>query len=159
MQLISQQLLDDLVRRARAAPRRRANHNLHPTLEDPVQRLFVGAMADTYFRPHRHPTQWECALVLRGAFDVCFLDDAGVVTRRVRLAAGGEVCGFEIPAQTWHGWVAVEDDSIFFEVKQGPYDPVHGLTFAPWAPPEGDPRVGAFLARLRAAQPGDRLAG
>jgi cupin fold WbuC family metalloprotein len=158
MQLIDQKLIDDLIRRAGAAPRHRSNRNLHPVLEDPVQRLFVAAKADTYFRPHLHPARWECALVIRGAFDVCLFDDAGVVTQRLRLSARGDTLGFEIPERTWHGWVAVEDDSVFFEVKQGPYDPVHGITFAAWAPPEGDPGVPAFLGKLKSARVGEKFA-
>jgi cupin fold WbuC family metalloprotein len=156
MKLINQDLINQLLQRAGSAARRRTNFNLHPALEDPVQRLLVAAKADTYFRPHRHETLWECALVIRGAFEVLVFDDAAGLREKVRLGTSGEALGLEIPAGTWHTWVPV-DDGVFFEVKQGPYDPVHGTTFAPWAPPEGDAAVPAFLARLRSAAVGDRL--
>lgn len=159
MKLITQETIDELIERATASGRRRCNYNLHPVPEDPVQRLLVAAKLDTYFRPHRHETKWECALVLQGAFDVFIFDDAGVITRKIRLGRSRDALGFEIAARVWHGWLPVEEDGVFFEVKQGPYDPMRGTTFASWAPPEGDAAAPAFLARLRSAKVGDRMAG
>lgn len=158
MKLIDRALIDGLIRTATASARRRSNFNLHPTLADPVQRLLVAAKRDTYFRPHQHEVRWECALVVQGSFDLFLFDDDGTITRRLRLGNSGEALGFEIPARTWHGWMPVEDDGVFFEVKEGPYDPVHGITFASWAPPEGDAAVPAFLERLRAAKVGGKMA-
>jgi cupin fold WbuC family metalloprotein len=106
-----------------------------------------------------HETKWECALVIQGTFDLFLFDGTGTITGKVRLGKSGDALGFEIPARAWHGWMPVEDDGVFFEVKQGPDDPVSGTTFASWAPPEGDATVTAFLARLRSARVGDRLAG
>jgi cupin fold WbuC family metalloprotein len=159
MQLINREAIHQLLKRAATAPRRRANLNLHPGPEDPVERLLVAAKADTYFRPHLHETKWECALVIQGAFDLLIFDDTGGITEKVRLGKPGDALGMEIPARTWHGWVPVGNNGVFFEVKQGPYDPVSGTTFAPWAPPEGDAAVAAFLARLRSAGIGERMAG
>jgi cupin fold WbuC family metalloprotein len=159
MKLINPELINELIKRASSAPRRRSNFNLHPVPEDPVQRLLVAAKVGTYFRPHMHETKWECALVIQGTFDLFLFDGTGTITGKVRLGKSGDALGFEIPARAWHGWMPVEDDGVFFEVKQGPYDPVSGTTFASWAPPEGDATVTAFLARLRSARVGDRLAG
>lgn len=46
---------------AKASPRRRANHNVHKSYEDLVQRLFIAMEPDSYVRPHRHTQQhkWE----------------------------------------------------------------------------------------------------
>ena len=38
--------------------------------------------------------------------------------------------------------------SVFYEVKQGPYDPQLVKEFAPWAPLEGTPEATAYLQRL-----------
>jgi|SRR5664279_87396 len=159
MKLINQEIINGLIKRATEVTRRRSNYNLHPVPEDPVQRLLVAAKLDTYFRPHLHETRWECAVVLQGAFDLFVFDDAGMITGKVPLGKTGEALGFEIAARVWHGWLPVEDDGVFFEVKQGPYDPARGTTFAPWAPPEDDAAVPAFLARLRSAKVGDRMGG
>lgn len=34
---------------------------------------------------------------------------------------------------------------MFYEVKQGPYDPQRAKEFAPWAPLEGTPEALAYL--------------
>jgi cupin fold WbuC family metalloprotein len=159
MKLINQETIDGLIKRATESPRRRSNFNLHPVPEDPVQRLLVATKLDSYFRPHQHETKWECAVVLQGAFDVFIFDDDGAITQRIRLGKSRDALGFEIAARTWHGWLPVEEDGVFFEVKQGPYDPDRGTTFASWAPPEGDAAAPAFLARLRSAKVGDRMGG
>jgi len=51
---IDNKLLDDLTAKAVTSPRKRAHHNLHDALEDPVQRLCVSIEPGTYIRPHRH---------------------------------------------------------------------------------------------------------
>ena len=154
MKLFSQTLLDELSAKAAASPRLRANHNIHPLPADPVQRFFVAAQRDTYFRPHRHLTKSELAWVLRGSFDVLTFDERGGVTGRYRVGSGTADLGFETPRATWHTLLAVTDGSMFLEIKEGPYDPATAAEFAPWAPPEGHDTVGAFQRWLRMAQPG-----
>jgi cupin fold WbuC family metalloprotein len=159
MKLFSQSLLDELTAKAAASPRLRANYNIHASAADRIQRFFVAARRDTYFRPHRHSAKSEMALVFRGQFDVLTFDANGVVTGRYRVGSGTDSLGFETPQGTWHTLLAVTDDAAFFEVKEGPYDPATASEFAPWAPAEGHESVPAFLQRLRDAQPGNAVAG
>lgn len=156
MQLITRDDLDDLAAQAARTPRRRLNRNLHPGPEDPIQRLFVAADRDSYFRPHRHPDRGETAIVLRGRFDVLLLDATGLVLDRFALGPGEGAQAFDLEPGAWHTWIAQEDGSLFFEVKAGPFDPA-GTLFAPWAPPEGTPEAGAFRELLRNARAGQRV--
>lgn len=158
MKLFSELLLDELTAKAGASPRQRANHNIHASPADLVQRFFVATRRDTYFRPHRHSAKSELALVLRGRFDVLTFDAEGVVTGRYRVGSDTGNVGFETPPATWHTLVAATDNAAFLEIKQGPYDPTTAAEFAPWAPPEGHESVPAFLQRLREAQPGSPVA-
>ena len=66
--ILSAELTDALMERAAVSARRRANCNIHPTLDDPVQRFFNAMQPGTYVRPHRHttPLRWEMFLVLQG---------------------------------------------------------------------------------------------
>ena len=68
MKLLDNATLTELLATAAASPRRRANHNIHPLLEGPVQRFFNAMQPGTYVRPHRHstPPRWELFVVLRG---------------------------------------------------------------------------------------------
>jgi cupin fold WbuC family metalloprotein len=157
VKVITADLLDELAARAARLDRRRTHHNVHESPSDPIQRLFVAADRGSYFRPHRHPTKWEFAVVIRGRFEVVLLDDSGCVTERLPVGPGAAAVGFEIPANAWHTWVPTDDGSVFVEVKPGPYDARSAAEFAAWAPPEGSPDVGRFLEALRAARVGDQL--
>jgi cupin fold WbuC family metalloprotein len=157
MQIFSRSLLDELAAKAVASPRRRANHNIHASASDTVQRFFIAAASDTYFRPHRHHTKSELALVLRGRFEVVTFDDAGCVTARHTVGEETPGIGFETPRATWHTLLACTDGATFIEIKEGPYDPATAAEFASWAPPEGDPSVPRFQQWLRHAKLGDRF--
>jgi len=155
---IDMNLLDDLMAKAVTSPRKRAHHNLHPFLEDPVQRLCVAIEPGTYIRPHRHadPMTWEVFLMLRGSAVFLSFDDSGRVIERIVLAVTGLVKAIEIPAGTWHSIASLEQGSVFFEVKQGPYKAPLAAHSAAWAPVEGDAECAQFETWYRTAQVGDR---
>lgn len=157
MRLFSRSLLDELTAKANTSPRGRAHHNIHAAAEDPVQRFFVVANRNSYFRPHRHTTKSELATVLRGRFDVLTFDGSGRVIARYSIGEGTPELAYETPQGTWHTLLAREDGSAFLEIKQGPYDAATAAEFAAWAPAEGDAAAAEFLARLRTAQPGDSV--
>ncbi len=152
MKIFSRALLDEVGVRANASPRQRAHQTIHASNEDRVQRFFVVANRNTYFRPHRHLTKSEMALVLRGTFDVITFNDDGAISARYTVGAGTENFAYETPQGTWHTLIAHEDGAAFLEVKEGPYDPATAAEFAPWAPAEGDPEAASFLERLRAGR-------
>ena len=156
MKLFSHGLLDELATRAAASPRARAHQNVHEAPTDLVQRFFVVTNRNTYFRPHRHLTKSELAMVLRGRFDILTFDEQGTVTGRYSAGEHTPSMAYETPRATWHTLVADSDGSAFFEVKEGPYDPATAAEFASWAPAEGTPEVPQFLEWLRKAQPGDK---
>lgn len=157
MKIIDRPLLGSLAEAARAAPRLRRNHNLHPELSDPVQRLLNAVQPGSYVRPHRHAeNRWEMFLALSGAFAVLAFDDEGRVSRRIELRAGGAVMGAEIPGGVLHAVAALEPDSVFFETKPGPYAAMADKDFAAWAPNEGEPGAAELELWYRTAQPGER---
>jgi len=131
---------------------------MHESPADPIQRLLIAAKRDSYFRPHRHPQTWEFAVVLRGQFDVVLLDDSGLVTERMAVGPAADTIGFELPANAWHVWLPAADDSVFLEIKQGPYDASQAADFAAWSPAEGAPQVDRFVEILRQAKVGDCVA-
>ncbi|MDP3482012.1 MAG: WbuC family cupin fold metalloprotein [Sulfuricella sp.] len=156
MKRIDKTLLATLSSQAAASPRKRAHHNLHPQLDDKVQRLCIAMEPGTYVRPHRHmqPETWEILLILSGAVALLIFDESGRVLERIELAAGGEVTAVEIPANTWHAVASMEAGTVVFEVKQGPYAPITEANYAP-----GSPADGAAAQRLeswyRTARAGD----
>lgn len=152
VRLLDAGVLEALSGEARRRPRRRANANLH-AMEDPVHRLLNAVEPGTYIRPHRHlhPPKDETYVVVRGTLGLVLFDEAGAVTRARRLStAAGETFGVDIPAGVLHTVVALEEGTVFFEVKVGPYVPSGGSDVPAWAPEEGEPDAAAYEAGLRA---------
>jgi cupin fold WbuC family metalloprotein len=155
MKLLPRALLDELAAKAAASPRARAHHMIHATAADRVQRFVVVARSDSYFRPHRHTTKSELAVVVRGRVDVLTFDARGRVTARYAVGEGTDSIAYETPAGTWHTLVPGASGCAFVEIKEGPYDPATAVELATWAPAEGEARVPAFLEWLRRADCGD----
>lgn len=157
LKIVSDKQLHRLSGEAAASPRLRKNLNLHPVLEDPVQRLFNAMEPGTYVRPHRHarPEGWELMLAVRGAFSILVFDDHGKVLERVDLSGAGGPTAVEIPAGTWHAVVVLAPETVMFEVKPGPYSPPEDKDFARWAPLEGEAAAEDFVTWYERAQPGD----
>ena len=155
---LTAQLIHELGQKAAAAPRKRTNYNFHDNPDDPVQRLIVVMKKGTYIRPHRHAEEkkWEFAVAVQGRMQVVLMTTDGSLRERVDLALGGQTIGLEIPPEAWHTWLALEEDAAFFECKRGPYDPAKTNVFAPWSPPEGDPRVAEYSQWLARAKIGER---
>lgn len=158
MKIITTEILTQLVQKAAVSPRLRANHNLHPVLDDPVQRFFNALQPGTYVRPHRHstPERWELFLVLRGRLVLLLFDAEGVVQERQVLDAEGPVFGVEVEAGRWHALVALQP-SVVFELKEGPYNPVTDKDFAAWAPAEGEAACVAAVSWYQQAAVGERF--
>ena len=102
VQTLNRALVDDLIERARAAPRRRINHNFHASMEDNPHR-FLNVMArGTYIAPHRHlnPPKAESFVVLEGEIAFFIFDDSGQVTRTEIL--GADPIGIDLTPGVWH---------------------------------------------------------
>jgi cupin fold WbuC family metalloprotein len=157
MKTITSRLLDELANAAVASPRRRTNHNLHPELSDPIQRLVNSMAPGTYVRPHRHadPPRWESFVALRGRAVILTFDDDGRIVWRAEVSPQGPQLAVELPAGVWHTIAVLEPATALFEVKPGPYDRLTDKDFAPWAPPEGDPASARMVEWFCAAQIGE----
>ena len=149
IRILDSAFLDRLAAEAAAVPRRRKNFNLHAASDYPCHRFFNAMCADTYVRPHRHQesSKDETLVLLRGRLGAVIFDDAGQVVSAKAVLPGMVA---DVPHGTFHTWVALEDGTLFFEAKAGPYVPLAPNEKAAFAPPEGDPRVPEYLARLKA---------
>lgn len=149
--LLTAEFLAPLIDEAAQAPRRRKNLNLHATTEEPAQRFFNAMRPESYARPHRHcdAGKEETLIVVQGRLGVLIFDDAGDVLQSACLAPGSAAFGLHVPLGIWHSCVALASDTVFLEIKGGPYIPFNPTDFAPWAPAEGDAAVPAYLAAMR----------
>lgn len=152
MRLFDSTFLDRLCAEAAASPRRRKNFNLHARSDYPCQRFYNAMCADTYVQPHRHTqsSKDETLVLLRGMLGAVIFNDTGTVLSAHVLHPG---MAADVPFNTFHTWIALADDTVFFETKAGPYVPLTDEEKASFAPPEGDPRVPEYLAWLKSLCP------
>lgn len=155
MKTYDRAFINDLVKAAENSPRRRAHHTIHQINEDPIQRLFVALASGTYFRPHRHLDKHELVIVLQGKLGMLVFDDNGLVTERYELSPE-KMPVLEHPIANWHACVVLEPQTVFIEVKQGPFVPTEPANFAQWAPAEGTPEAPAFEQWYHSANIGDQ---
>ena len=92
--------------------------------------------------PHRHRrngsgTGFECFLVLQGAIGLLLFNSEGEIQKQLHLSAKGPTYGIEIAEDQFHTLVALEADSVIFELKQGPYQPAQDKDFLYGFPQEG----------------------
>ena len=138
---------------ARQHPRLRLNHNFHRE-QDSVQRFLNVLQPGTYVRPHRHRrdgsgTGFECFLVLQGAIGLLLFNSEGEIQKQLHLSAKGPTYGIEIAEDQFHTLVALEADSVIFELKKGLTSQLKTKTFSMAFPrraqrrPPGRSRSGA----------------
>lgn len=160
MKSIDTALYEGMRAAAQRTARRRVHHCLHVSPDDPVQRLVVEMEPGTYIRPHRHKKQekWELFLCLAGSGSVLLFDDAGRLTEKAAIGAGGSRYGVEIPAGVWHTLIIEEPGTLLVEIKPGPFAPLPEEDFAPWAPAEGEAAAAGFEATLHGLAVGKAVA-
>lgn len=151
VEFIDDHLMAEVASQAREAARLRINYNFHRTTDEPVNRLLNAMNRGSYLPVHRHlsPDRCESSIVLRGRVGLTIYDDSGRVVERRVVGPDSGCCGFDIEAGVWHGLVVLEDDTVLFEVKQGPYAPITPDNLAPWTPAVDDKlRVEVFIKEL-----------
>lgn len=148
-----------LYRDADHASRKRAHRQIHPEASDAVQRIAIALRQGTYIPPHRHPQPhaWEFIHVTDGSVKLILFTADGEVDKVMLLGPPHDAFAVQLPPNTLHTLVCLSEHALFFEVKQGPYDPATAKAGVTWAPEEGDEQVAAYLARLTDATTGQLL--
>lgn len=147
---ITEQLLNDTSKKAKASTRLRMNHNFHEDYADPINRMLNALEPNTYCRPHKHedPDKSEVFIVLRGKMAVLIFDEKGNVTETYTFSPTEGTYGIDIPPRIWHTLVCLETGSVAYEVKDGPYVQPLDKNFASWAPEEGSAEAQEYLSKL-----------
>lgn len=133
VQLINEELLADLHRKAQESERLRQNFDLRTTTEDGSQRMLNALEPGTHVPIHRHEETSETVVCLQGRLDVIIYADlpnmdAGGLGREFQETFRTELCpvkgqyGVQIPKGAWHT-IEVFEKSTIFESKDGKYKP------------------------------------
>jgi len=149
---VTSHLLANLSDMAKDSPRKRKNHNFHSADSDPLQRMLNALESSTYVRPHRHvnPHKRETFIILTGKVAVVEFDEEGNVIDKIILCSElGNYCA-EIITGSWHTVISFEDNSVYYELKDGPYDEGTDKVFAEWAPEEESTKAFNYLEEMKA---------
>lgn len=145
VQLINEELLAELHRKAAESERLRMNFDLRTTTEDGSQRMLNALEVGTRVPIHRHLKTSETVICLEGCLDWVFYDElpnpdvSGIVhdgevatdESRFKESARFRVCpregnfGIQVPLGAWHS-VVVHEPSTILEAKDGAYEPITG---------------------------------
>ncbi|MCF6240399.1 MAG: WbuC family cupin fold metalloprotein [Bacteroidales bacterium] len=147
---INQNFTNELIVKAQNSVRRRTIYNFHKELSDTLQRMLNVMNKDTYVQPHKHenPDKREAFIILKGKVLVIEFDNSGNLVDYILLSREHENYGCEIAPGTWHTIICLEDNSIIYEVKDGPYVQETDKQFADWAPEEGNKTCLDYNAKL-----------
>ena len=70
---------------------------------------------------HQHPTKDETFVILRGKVRVNTYNDDGSIIESIELSPNDGRYGVNIPKGVWHKLECIEEDSVIFECKEGPF--------------------------------------
>ena len=148
--VVSRRAVREAAAYARESPRRRVVAPYHRSERDTLHRMLNAVQPDSYVRPHCHrdPPKAEAWIVLQGSVLFFTFEDTGRVTQYLRLEAGGEQFGVDLAAGVYHSFIALEPDTVIYEVKDGPYERASDKAFPAWAPEEGTSEASAFMDTL-----------
>lgn len=148
MRAITDAMIQDLIAQAAESPRKRVPYNFHEYHET-VQRMINALVPGTYVTPHKHqnPDKVEVISMLTGRAAMLEYTPEGEILNVYIMDANGPVRGVDIPAGTYHNFVALTPCAVL-EIIQGPYQAETHKQFAEWAPREGTPEADAYLAML-----------
>jgi cupin fold WbuC family metalloprotein len=148
VQLLSAELFEALVAKARASPRLRTNYNFHASMDENPHRFLNVMIRGTYVTPHRHrvPPKSESFVILEGEVAFFTFGDSGKIATTHILGRG--TVGIDLQPGVWHTLAVLTPYAICYEVKPGPYSTTDDKEFAPWAPREGEPGVAGYLEGL-----------
>ena len=119
--VIDKQLLDKVSEQAKKSPRLRMNYNFHQSLDEKCHRFLNAVEPGTEVPIHKHPTKDETFVILRGKVRVTTHNDDGSIIDDVVLSIESGNYGVDIPKNVWHKVESLEENSVIFECKEGPF--------------------------------------
>lgn len=149
--VIDRSQVERVVQASRKSPRGRIILPFHKKDADACHRMLNALQPGSYIRPHRHlsPPKAETILVLKGSICFVIFDPEGAIVNHFTLTAGSPRIGIDVEPEAYHTLFALENDTVVFEVKNGPFSPATAGDFAGWAPEEGHPAAEMYLEKLR----------
>lgn len=159
MIILDEDFKEKLYKRAQDSKRLRAHHCFHQSHEEPVQRLAIALMRNSYIPPHKHELshQWEYFHVIDGLLKLIIFSPSGEAEKIYFLGEGTKTFAMQIPAGTIHTLVCLSGRAMVFELKEGPFNEEYAKVFPEWSIMEHEPLATEIMAKLENIKPGELL--
>lgn len=117
--IFDQGTFEELRSQAGISSRKRAHYNLHHSYEEPVQKVLICMLRESYIPPHyhEHVYQTELFIVLQGSVKLIIFDENGGIQEEVVMGEGSGASMVEIEPKVIHTIVCESDDAFVLEVK------------------------------------------
>ncbi|MDZ7718537.1 MAG: WbuC family cupin fold metalloprotein [Balneolaceae bacterium] len=147
---LSEQMIKDGLKASRESERLRIILPIHRTQDARVQRMINFLQPGTYIRPHKHPLEHatESLVLIEGSIRFYTFDENGTVLTKIEINGEPFPGVIDIESKVWHSFIVLEENTILFECKKGPYDAENDKIFAEWSPEEGNNDVEKWMERF-----------
>lgn len=144
---LSEEMIEAGLKASRESERKRIILPIHRSQDAEVQRMINFLQPGTYIRPHKHPLPHatESLVLIRGSILFYMFDEEGAVLLKREIRAKPVPGVLDIEPGIWHSFLVLEEDTLLFECKKGPYHAGTDKTFADWAPEEGSMKAGEWM--------------
>jgi len=148
---LSDEMIEEGLAASRMSDRKRMILPIHRVQEAEVQRLVNFLQPGTYIRPHKHPLDHatESIILLKGSIRFFTFDDDGRLLTDHVISSAPLPGVLDMEPNVWHSFLVLEEDTILFECKKGPYNADTDKEFAEWAPSEGHQTVEKWMNQLK----------
>ena len=143
------QMLRDLIENSQTSERGRAVTVLHPSSKKGF-RVMVNCMQPrSYMQAHKHSIDIgeESWILLQGKLALLLFNEVGEVVD-VQILSSTENLSVTISSNTYHTAIVLEENTVIYEISDGPYDAAKYKEFAEFAPAEGDEKSEAYFKKL-----------
>lgn len=149
IRMLTREDLEKIIQNSQSSPRGRAPNPLNPDEYPGPQCLINAIQPSSYVVPHRHEDE-EIWLHIQGRVVIGLFNEEGEPTEKIELAYD-KTLYFVAPGDIYHSVFAIEPDSVFFNVSQGPFNPNAPKDFAKWAPRENAERslITEYFANMK----------
>ncbi len=150
MTIISAELIKSAVDMSRKSPRGRIIYPFHKSSNDNLHRMLNVIQPYSYIQPHRHsnPPKAETIIVLKGSLAYITFSEDGKIEEAIKLSNQSNKIGIDTEPSIYHTFFALEQDTVLFEIKPGPYQESSDKDFAKWAPRENSDNCRKYLESL-----------
>lgn len=147
---LSEHMIEDGLKASRQSERLRIILPIHREQDANVQRMINFLQPGTYIRPHKHPLDHasESLVLIQGSIRFYTFDEDGNMLTENHIHSKPIPGVIDIEPNVWHSFTVLEENTILFECKKGPYDTETDKVFAEWSPEEGSDDVNEWMEKI-----------